>query len=144
MNIEQINQEWSADCSFDLEDLAAESARIGKLHQKYYKLYIDDKIRLTQMEDDLNEKKQIKRRYYKGLMDREELEQRNLPQFDVKLMRDEVNEYLDSDPEIVAIRLRVATVRERTEYLKSIIDQIKQRSFNIRNAVEWKKFEAGF
>lgn len=144
MNIEEINKAWAEDCAFDLEDLAVESSRIGKLHQKYYKLYIDERMRLLKLEEEYANLKKIKRNYFAGRMDDKELTARGWEQFPLKLMRDEIQEYIDTDKEIVSVRLRVATATERIDYLKSIIDQIKQRSFNIRNAVEWKKFEGGF
>ena len=49
MNIDEIMSEWKTDSEIDVTELADESIKIAKLHQKYYEYLIKEKLLFIQL-----------------------------------------------------------------------------------------------
>ena len=47
MKIETILNEWDKDAEIDYDALDQELLRIPKIHAKYYRIYVDEKVKLT-------------------------------------------------------------------------------------------------
>ena len=75
MKLEEIESLWSQDCRVDKTNLDQESLHISELHNKYYKIFIREKMTLKQQECDLDFYKQLKREYYNGTLSQEELKE---------------------------------------------------------------------
>lgn len=63
---------------------------------------------------------------------------------DYSILKGEMQHYVEADPELVASEAKMAYLNTIIETLKEILENIKWRHQTIRNAIEWKKFEAGF
>ena len=46
MKLEEIQELWNRDREIDISELATESIRIPQIHDKYLKIYVDEKIKL--------------------------------------------------------------------------------------------------
>ena len=44
MKLEEIQELWNRDREIDISELATESIRIPQIHDKYLKIYVDEKI----------------------------------------------------------------------------------------------------
>ena len=44
MKLEEVQELWNRDREIDIAELAIESVRIPQLHDKYLKIYIDERI----------------------------------------------------------------------------------------------------
>jgi hypothetical protein len=51
--------------------------------------------------------------------------------------------YLQSDKKIIESNQKIAYQKEKIDFLHSILDNLKQRTWNIRNAIEFIKFSQG-
>ena len=60
-----------------------------------------------------------------------------------KVLKSELDTYIDSDTEMIQELLQLAMQEEKVNYLTSIIKRIENRNWEIRNAIEWNKFQAG-
>jgi hypothetical protein len=61
----------------------------------------------------------------------------------VKPLKNEMEEFLEGDFELSEAQLRQEYLESIISYLESIMNQIKQRDWQIRNSIEWKKFISG-
>jgi hypothetical protein len=93
-----------------------------------------------------SETKKIKRtllEYYLGELDQEELDQLGRQQFYKKLLKNEVDVYIESDDMMIEANLRLGMQDEKVAYLDSIIKNINNRGFQLKTAVDWAKFTTG-
>ncbi len=65
------------------------------------------------------------------------------PQFDYKILRADLDKYLESDTDLIDLSLKVTYQKEKVSYLENVIKAINSLQWNIRNAIEWKKFTHG-
>ena len=144
MNIEELNDMWESDCSIDEDHLDRASVHTAKLHSKYLRLLVQHKMRIAALNAEYNNLRQVKFRYYRGELPREELAERNWNQWQgVKPLKNEMDEFLTGDADLNKINIKIEYIKVMVEALESILGQIKARDWQIRNAVEYKKFVAG-
>jgi hypothetical protein len=140
---DDINEMWSKDCKINETDLIGESRRIPELHSKYYNLFFKEALKVKKFKADLKELEHAKMEYYSGTMDESELKERGWKPFALKVMRQDMDKYVQSDKEIIQMSLKIAYHEERANYLESIVRQISNRNFIIKNMIDWAKFQAG-
>jgi hypothetical protein len=143
MTLDQIMDAWQEDSSVDSTELGIESLKIPELHSKYLKIYFDERRKLKALEFQSKELSLKKYEYYNGKMSQEELDELNWEPFMKRLMKNEVDMYLDSDKEIIQSNVRQTNQKEKIFFLEEVIKNINQRNFQIKNAIEWKKFTQG-
>jgi hypothetical protein len=142
MTLDQLMEEWRKDASVDTTELGNESLKIPELHSKYLKLYFEERRKLKALEfqsKDLS----LKYEYYNGRMSQEELDELNWNPFVKKLMKNEIDMYLDSDKDIITNNIRIVNQKEKISFLEEVLKNINQRNFQIKNAIDWRKFTQG-
>ena len=88
----------------------------------------------------------FKKEYFedvKMILSQEELDELNWEPFVKRLMKNEVDMYLDSDKDIIQNNMRIINQKEKLAFLEEVIKNLNQRNFQIKNAIEWKKFTQG-
>jgi len=141
--LEELENEWSKDCKIDRTNLDGESLKIPELHNKYYKLYIRERVQFKQDEFTLDEFLKTKTQYYQGKLDKQTLDENKWEPFDLILIKQDLDLYLDADKDIIKRKLKMHLQKEKVEFLESIIKTINNRSFIIRDALEFIKFSSG-
>jgi len=63
--------------------------------------------------------------------------------FDIKVLKADVHIYMDSDPDLQKADQKVAYLNQIVKYLEQVLRSINNRTFLIKNAIEWKKFTSG-
>ena len=94
MKLEEIQELWNRDREIDITELATESIRIPQIHDKYLKIYVDEKIKLRKLQLNLAKISKMKSDYYSGRMPQEELERLEWQPFLVKVLIREFNSYV--------------------------------------------------
>ena len=63
-----------------------------------------------------------------------------------KKIRDKetLQKYLDADESLMNINLKIDYYETMLNYIESILKQISNRTYQIKNAIEWQKFIAGY
>lgn len=141
--IEEIKSIWSIDSKINKTKLDEESLHSSVLHSKYFNLY------LKYNRDRRNTKKQyydmvsIKKQYYLGTMDKDELKEKGWIPFGLKVTNTTLQSYIDSDKDVIDISLKLGEYDDIIEFLKSILDNISKRGFQIKNAIDFIKFQNG-
>jgi len=143
MKIEDIVSEWDKDCRIDETELGDESTKIPVVHNKYLKIYVGENAQLKKMYAHRSKMKRTLTEYYLGEMDQEELKEFGRDQFYKKLLKNEIDTYIESDDIWIDINLKVALQQEKVNYLDSIIKSINNRGFQIKNAIDWLRFTNG-
>ncbi|MEC9273890.1 MAG: recombination mediator protein UvsY [Candidatus Neomarinimicrobiota bacterium] len=142
-SLENIQDEWEKNSKIDYSNLGTESIRIPVIHDKYLKIFIDERIRLKGMEFELSKLVRSKTNYYKGEMTEDELEERGWEQFQGRLLKNEISNYIETDDDYIKIKQNIVVQQEKINYLDSIIKQLNNRVFQIKNALDWLKFSRG-
>jgi len=144
MNIEQLQEEWDKDCEIDDNYLGENSTATPKLHAKYVKLLVQVKLKHTKLQSDYLLLRKNKFRLYRGELSRDELTGLGWDQWQgVKPLKNEMDEFLSGDSELVNIKMKIDYLETMIYFLESVLQQIKARDWQIKTAVEWKKFLAG-
>jgi predicted nuclease with TOPRIM domain len=143
MTLDEINNEWAVDSKIDMERLEYVSVETSQLHGKYLRYRGDENMLLTKLKHDLQELEAAKAERLDGTMTQEELKRRGWEVERRKLLRDARDRALESDPDLIKLKLRVAMQKEKVDTLDSIVKMIMARSFTITNAIAWVKFKSG-
>ena len=145
MTLDELQQMWETDCQIDDNYLGENSTLTPKLHAKYVKLLVNTKLKHTKLQADYLLLRKNKFRYYRGELSRQELEDLGWQQWQgIKPLKNEMDEFLQGDSELVTIKIKIDYLETMIYFLESVLQQIKARDWQIKTAVEWKKFLAGF
>ena len=129
MKFEEIQKLWSGDCEIDETELSQESVKIPQLHNKYLILFHDERLRLRTMKFDHSKLLKVKREYYSGRMDETELEAYDWEPFQYKLLKADVQEYIDADDDIIEGKKKKSLQEEKVEYLESVVKSLSTRGY---------------
>ena len=143
MKLEDIQELWHRDSEIDYTELGTESIRTPQIHDKYLKIFTDERIRLKGVEFELSKLVRTKTEYYSGKMSQEELERRGWEQYLGRLLKNEIANYIESDDDVIKLKQQLVVLQEKVNYLDSVIRMINNRGFQIKNALDWLKFSHG-
>ena len=141
MNIDEIQLLWEKDSKLDPDNLHDESIKIPSLHSKYYKIY-NNIVLLKKMEE--NKFKILKKEkwlYYMGKADPEVYKENP---FDHKVLKPDLDKYMDADEDIIKSVSKIEYYQTMLNYLDSILKVILNRTYQIKNAIEFMRFTAGY
>ena len=143
MKFEEIQKLWSGDCEIDETELSQESVKIPQLHNKYLIIFLDERLRLRTMRFDHSKLLKVKREYFSGRMDATELEAYDWEPFQYKLLKADIQEYIDADDDIIEGKKKISLQEEKVDYLEAIVKGLSNRGYLIKNAIDWKRFTEG-
>lgn len=142
MKLEELESLWEQDSKIDRTDLDMESLKIPRLHAKYYKLYLREKVQLRAEEQSYKQFYKLKHEYYTGKLSKSELEEYKWEPFQFVLKND-LQVYIEADKEISDRLLKLSVQKEKVQYLEDIIKTLNNRGFLIKNAVDFIRFTSG-
>ena len=140
MTLEEIQELAEKDLQINDSELDLESIKIPQLHSKYLKLYTKFKLLLDRSREDFKLLKREKWEYFTGKADSEVYEKKP---FNLKILRNDVDRYIDSDEEIRRLSLKIKYQETIVDYLDRTLKNIMNRGFQIKAASDWKKFTSG-
>lgn len=144
MTLDEMQQMWETDCEIDDNYLGENATLTPKLHAKYVKLLVNTKLKHTKLQSDYLLLRKNKFRYYRGELSRDELTELGWSQWQgVKPLKNEMDEFLQGDSELVTLKIKIDYLETMIYFLESVLGQIKSRDWQIKTAVEWKRFLAG-
>lgn len=143
MKLEEIQETWSRDSQIDRTELGEESLRIPQLHSKYYNLFSAERLRLRNLENEYKRFYKAKFEYYNGVMDEKELKNWEWEPFALRILKSDLNIYLEGDKDLIKARQTIDLQKEKVEFLESIIKNLPARGYQIKAAVDWEKFKVG-
>ena len=143
MTLEEIQAQWSKDAPVDRTDLASEASIIPQMHSKYFKIFSVERLLLRKLEQESKQLWKDLWEYYQGNFDYEELKERGWDQINQRILKSDLNIYIDSNQNWIDNNLKVAYQKEKVDFLEAIIKSLNNRGFNINAAIQWEKFKVG-
>ena len=133
---------WKSDSKLDDDLHDNDSLAIPQLHMKYMEFH--NQYSLMKKERDIEMKRLIKEKwlYYKGKAPSSVYKE--IP-FDLKLTtKEEILMFIEADEDIGKLKYKIEYIDQVIFFLDSVLRMINNRTYHIKNAIEWKKFQSGF
>lgn len=144
MKIDEILEQWSIDSSIDNTQVESEIRNIPKLHAKYLKIYNDHKLASVRTKYEFEKMKSIKEKYYLGHLDEETLKEYGWEPFDIRIgTKSGIDRYIDSDDQLIKILTKKSYYEEGVDVCEKILNEIKNRTWQLKMYVDYIRFEAG-
>ena len=140
MNLEEIQELVDKDLKINDSELDLESIKTPQIHNKYMKLLTKFKLMMSRNESEFHIIKKQKWEYYTGKADPSVYAENP---FNLKILRQDVDKYIDSDEEIIKLKQKSDYLNTVVDFLDRTVRQISNRTFTIKNAIDWKKFISG-
>ena len=142
MNLEQIQEMWQKDSVIDPDNLHDESLNIPQLHSKYYTLYNTITLLREKARTQYNKIRLERYNFYTGKAEPEVYVEEPFP-YKVR-EKDAIQRHLEADEKLINIDLKIRYYDATLKFLEEILRIISNRTYQIKNAIEWHKFQAGF
>jgi len=142
INLDKIQSMWQEDCKIDIDNMHEESIKVPQLHSKYHEILNNLILLRTKAQKIQKTVRHERYEYYSGKADPEVYEKEPFP----KKVRDKdaLIRYMDADDRVSDANLKVEYYDVMINYTESILKQISNRTYQIKNSIEWHKFQAGF
>ena len=142
INLDKIQSMWQEDCKIDIDNMHEESIKVPQLHSKYHEILNNLILLRTKAQKIQKSVRHERYEYYSGKADPEVYEREPFP----KKVRDKdaLIRYMDADDRVSDANLKVEYYDVMINYTESILKQLSNRTYQIKNSIEWHKFQAGF
>jgi hypothetical protein len=140
-DLDTIQKMWEEDCKIDPDNLHTESLNIASLHAKYFDIYNNIILLKKKAEQQRKNIRHDRYEYYTGKADPDVYVENPFP----KKIRDKetLQKYLDADEKLSQVCLKIDYYDTMLNYIESILKMIQNRTFQIKNAIEFVRFTAG-
>ena len=141
LDLETIQKMWEQDSKIDVDNLHTESLNIPSLHAKYFEIYNNIILLKKKAEQQKKNIRHERYEYFSGKADPDVYVENPFP----KNIRDKetLQKYLDADEKLSSVSLKVEYYDTMLNYLESILKVIQNRTYQIKNAIEFIRFTAG-
>ena len=140
MNLEELKLQVSQDLKVDDEHLDTESLKNQEIKAKYLEHKSRFELLLFKAKGDYKRLYREKWEYYGGKADAKVYATKP---FDFKVLKTDLGVYISADEEIIDAENKIGYLETVVDYIKGVIKSVDNRGWDIKNAIEWKKFEAG-
>ncbi len=132
---------WESDSKIDPDNLHTESLNIPILHAKYYEIYNTVMLLRKKAEQQRKNIRHERYEYFSGKSDPEVYIENPFP----KKIRDKdtMQKYLDADEKLSNCSLKIDYYETTLRYLEEILKQVGNRTYQIKNAIEFMRFSSG-
>ena len=139
--LEKIQEMWEKDAKIDPDNLHTESLNIPVLHAKYFDLYNTIVLLRKKAEQQKKNIHHERYEYFSGKADPDVYVENPFP----KKIRDKetMQKYLDADDKLSSINMKICYYDTILYYLESILKVIQNRTYQIKNSIEFLRFNAG-
>ena len=142
MNLDKIQEMWERDAVIDPDNLHDESLKIPQLHSKYYTIYNTVTLLREKERTNYNTIRLERYNYYSGKAPAEVYAEDPFP-YKVR-DKDALQRHMEADERLTAADLKIRYYDTTLKFLEEIIKIVSNRTFQIKNSIEWHKFQAGF
>ena len=141
MNLETLQSMWEKDSQIDADNLHTESLKVPALHAKYHEMFNNFLLLRKKAEQQRKNIRHERYEYYSGKADPEVYIDNP---FGKKIRdKDTMTKYLDADEKLSNSSLKIDYYDTMLVYLESILKVIQNRTFQIKNAIEFMRFNSG-
>ena len=132
---------WEKDSQIDADNLHTESLKVPALHAKYHEMFNNFLLLRKKAEQQRKNIRHERYEYYAGKAAPEVYIDNP---FGKKIRdKDTMTKYLDADEKLSNSNLKIDYYDTMLVYLESILKVIQNRTFQIKNAIEFMRFNSG-
>ncbi len=141
VTLDKLQEMWEKDSKIDPDNLHTESLNIPCLHAKYFELYNTIFLLRKKAEQQRKNIRHERYEYFSGKADPEVYAENP---FGKKIRdKDTMQKYLDADEKLSNCSLKIDYYETMLVYLESILKMISNRTFQIKNSIEFMRFNSG-
>ena len=140
MNLDELKLQVEKDLKVDDEHLDTESLKNQEIKAKYLDIKSKYELLLFRAKGEYKKIYREKWEYYGGKPDAKVYVSKP---FDIKVLKTDLSVYITSDEDIINAENKIGYLETVVDYIKGVIKSVDNRGWDIKNAIEWKKFEAG-
>ena len=133
---------WQNDSVIDPDNLHDESLKIPQLHSKYYTVYNTIVLLREKALDQYKRIKLERYNYYTGKATAEVYAEEPFP-YKVR-EKDAIQRHLEADDKMNKVDMKIKYYDIMLKFLEEVIRAVSNRTYQIKNAIEWNKFQAGY
>ena len=141
ITLDKLQEMWEKDSKINPDELHTESLNIPSLHAKYFVLYNTIFLLRKKAEQQRKNIRHERYEYFSGKADPDVYIENPFP----KKIRDKdtMTKYLDADEKLSTSNLKIDYYDTMLVYIESILKVIQNRTFQIKNAIEYMRFQSG-
>lgn len=140
MRLEDIMDEAEKYLEIDETNLAKEALETPKIYGKLLRIRTHESMLLQKFKFQLKKLYQTKKEYYLGRAEPEIYKEKP---FNLKILKSEVDSYIEADDEIQDLTLKIQVQEEKISYLESALRQVANRGFMIKHALDFNRLMNG-
>ena len=140
MTLEELQEITEKKLKINDTELDVEALKTPQLHNEFLKHYNKFRLLLNRTESELAIIKLHKWEYYTGKADPAVYQTKP---FNLKILKQDVDKYIESDEEWIKANQKVKYLETIVDFLDRTLRQITNRTFTIKNAIDWRKFTSG-
>ena len=140
ITLDSIQEMWEKEAKIDSDNLHEASLNIPSLHAKYFEIYNTIFLLRKKAEQQRKNIRHERYEYFSGKADPEVYVENP---FGKKIRdKDTMTKYLDADEKLSNSSLKIDYYDTMLVYLESILKVIQNRTYQIKNAIEFMRFNA--
>ena len=140
MTLDELKLQVQRDLKIDNEHLDTESLKNQEIKANYLDYKSRYELLLYKAKGDYKRMYRDKWEYYGGKADAKIYA---VKPFDLKVLKTDLAVYISADEEIMNAENKIGYLETVIDYIKGVIKSVDNRGWDIKNAIEWRKFEAG-
>jgi hypothetical protein len=118
--------------------------KIPTLHNKYLKILVNHRLAMKRVNFDYARMRKIKEEYYNGSLSQEELDEYGWEPFLLNVKtKHGIERYIESDTELIRLLEKKMYHDEAIAVCESIMQELKSRTFQLRDYISWERFIGG-
>ena len=142
LSLDEIQTMWEKDSVIDPDNLHEESLKISQIHSKYYTIYNTITILRERARESYNKVRLERYNYYTGKAPAEVYVEEPFP-YKVR-EKDAIQRHMDADERLSKLDLKIRYYDIILKFIEEVIKMISNRSYQIKNSIEFMKFTAGY
>ena len=141
IDLETLQGMWENDSKIDPDNLHTESLNIPVLHSKYYQIYNTLMLLRKKAEQQRKNIRHERYEYFAGKAEPQVYIENPFP----KKIRDKetMQKYLDADDKLSGVSLKIEYYEVMLRFIEEILKQLTNRTYQIKNAIEFMRFSSG-
>jgi len=141
IDLDKLQEMWEKDAKIDRDNLHEESLNVPSLHAKYFELYNTIFLLRKRAEQQRKNIRHERYEYFSGKADPQVYVENP---FGKKIRdKDTMTKYLDADDKLSNSSLKIDYYDTMLVYLESILKMVSNRTFQIKNALDYQRFMSG-
>ena len=140
MTLDELKLQVQRDLKVDNEHLDTESLKNQEIKANYLDYKSRYELLLYKAKGDYKRMYREKWEYYGGKADAKIYATKP---FDLKVLKTDLAVYISADEDMINAENKVGYLETVVDYIKGVIKSVDNRGWDIKNAIEWRKFEAG-